>query len=254
MNTLPAGCHYLFRGIGLLLQPGLKRFVFIPLLANILLFVLLTGFLLQQYGFINAWLNELFPPWSWLSAVAAFFSGLFIFLILLIYGFSFSVITNLIGAPFYGLLAEKIENKISARVLPTETIARLILRTLTRELLKLWYFISRGLLVSLGLFLLSFIPVINLAVPLLAILWGAWVMSVQYIDYPADNNHLSFKAMRNRLAQQRFAAVGFGGTAMLLSMVPILNIFLMPIAVAGGTLMWIESLSSQQATIGSNRE
>ncbi|MBX2809180.1 MAG: sulfate transporter CysZ [Cellvibrionaceae bacterium] len=246
MNTLPAGASYLIRGMRLLLQPGLKRFVWVPLLANSLLFILLTSLLYQQYGLINAWFQGVLPVWSWLTA---FFSGLFIMLVIIAYGFSFSLITNIIGAPFYGLLAEKIESQITAKHFPQETLLRLVLRTLKRELQKLGYFISRGLVVSLGLLILSFFPLINLAVPLLAMLWGAWVMSLQYVDYPADNNHLSFKALRHKLAQQRFAAIGFGGAVMLLSMTPLFNIFLMPIAVAGGTLLWIESLSTENVIL-----
>ncbi len=139
-------------------------------------------------------------------------------------------------------MAEKIEERISGQKVPAESILSMVFRTLRREMIKLFYFITRGILVFIGLFLLSFIPLINLLVPLLALLWGTWVMTLQYIDYPADNNQLPFTSLRNRLKAQRYSSVGFGGTIMFCSMIPIVNIFIMPIAVAGGTLFWINEL------------
>ncbi len=241
-NTLFSGFTYLIQGSGLLLQSGMKRFVLIPFIANCIVFILLTLSLINHFTAIQDWFAGLFPDWGWLSYFVAFLSGLFIFLILMIYGYSFTILTNIIAAPFYGRLAEKIEERVSGESLPQETIMAMIFRTLLREMIKLWYFISRGFLVLIGLFLLSFIPLLNLLVPLLAVLWGAWVMTLQYIDYPADNHQLSFTALRNRMKTQRFSSVGFGGTIMFCSMIPVVNIFIMPIAVAGGTLFWINEL------------
>jgi CysZ protein len=111
-------------------------------------------------------------------------------------------------------------------------------------MVKLWYFLSRSLLVGLGLFFLAWIPLVNLLVPLLALLWGAWVMTLQYVDYPADNHQLPFTHLRRQLKQQRFSTTGLGSTIMLGSMIPVINIFVMPIAVAAGTLLWVNELQA----------
>ena len=142
-------------------------------------------------------------------------------------------------------MAEKLEESICGKSVPEESITSMILRTLRREMVKLFYFISRGLLVLIGLFMLSFIPLLNLFVPLIALLWGTWVMTLQYIDYPADNHQMPFSTLRERLKQQRMSSVGFGGVIMIASMIPVVNIFIMPIAVAGGTLFWINELRQQ---------
>ncbi len=118
-------------------------------------------------------------------------------------------------------------------------------RTLQRELVKLWYFISRSLLVFFSLFVLAFIPILNFLVPFLAVSWGAWVMTLQYVDYPADNNHISFNELRRQIKNKRYSTLGFGGVILIGSMVPIINIVIMPIAVAGGTLFWVNELSDQ---------
>lgn len=241
-NTITSGLSYLLQGSGLLMQPGMKRFVLIPFIANCIVFVLLTLSLINNFSAIQLWFAGLFPEWGWISYIVAFLSGLFIFFVLLIYGYSFTVLTNIIAAPFYGRLAEKLEERITGQSVTQETVLSMILRTLRREMVKLWYFLSRGFLVLIGLFFLSFIPLLNLLVPLMALLWGTWVMTLQYIDYPADNHQLSFIALRQRLKNQRYSSIGFGGVIMLSSMIPVVNIFIMPIAVAGGTLFWINEL------------
>lgn len=244
-NSLTVGLSYLLKGAGEILKPGTKRFVLVPLLTNIIVFVFLTLFLLQQYAFITGWFNDMLPNWgAWLAYIAAFFSGLLIFFLLLLYGYSFTIITNLIGAPFYGALAEKIESRHTGEPVSSEALSAMITRTLLRELTKLWYFVSRGLLVAIGLLILSAIPLVQLAVPFLAILWGCWVMALQYADYPADNNQRSFKALRRQLGNYRFSYIGFGGTILFLSMVPIVNIFIMPVSVAGGTLFWLNEIKN----------
>jgi CysZ protein len=143
------------------------------------------------------------------------------------------------------MLAEKIGHSITGNTTPDESISSLTIRTLQRELVKLWYFISRGFLVFFSLFVLAFIPIVNFLVPLLAIFWAAWVLTLQYVDYPADNNHMTFSELRKQIKNKRYSTLGFGGVILMGSIIPIVNIFIMPIAVAGGTLFWINELSRQ---------
>lgn len=242
VNHVLSGFSYLTKGASLLLQPGMKRFVLVPFLANCVVFAFLTLSLINNFASIQQGFEDFFPTWWWISYIVAFLSGLLIFFVLLIYGYSFTLLTNIIAAPFYGRLAEKLEERVTGHSIPAESISSMIFRTLRREMVKLFYFISRGCLVLIGLFFLSFIPLFNLLVPLIALLWGTWVMTLQYIDYPADNHQLSFTALRNRMKSQRFSSMGFGGVIMFCSMIPVVNIFIMPIAVAGGTLFWINEL------------
>lgn len=247
-NTLPTGFGYFVQGMSLLTQSGMKRYVLIPMLANVIVFFLLTGLLIQYFSSITDWFNGVLSFWSWLAYLATFIatllSGVIFFTILLIYGYSFNVITNIIAAPFYGLLAEKIEARLTGTIFPAESFSQMAMRTLRREMVKLWYFITRGIAVAIGLFILAFIPFINLSVPVLALLWGAWVMTLQYVDYPADNNKLAFTDLRKRLKQRSYSTTGLGSTIMLGSMIPGVNIFVMPIAVAAGTLFWSKELKA----------
>lgn len=243
------GFNYMVGGAKIIASPGMKRFVLIPLIANIIVFIFLTSLLIQYFSAVTNYFSDALSGWAWMAyfaaIIATILSGLAAFVILLIYGYSFNLITNIIAAPFYGMLAEKIEHKLTGNVAPEESISSLTVRTLQRELVKLWYFISRGFLVFFCLFILAFIPILNFLVPFVAVFWGTWVLTLQYVDYPADNNHISFNELRRQIKNKRYSTLGFGGVILVGSMVPIINIFIMPIAVAGGTLFWINELSGQ---------
>jgi CysZ protein len=242
----------MIEGAKILASSGMKRFVLIPLIANVIVFIFLTSLLIQYFSAMSNYFTDALSGWAWLAyfaaIIATILSGLAAFIILLIYGYSFNLITNIIAAPFYGMLAEKIEHNLTGSITPEESIFSLTLRTLQREIVKLWYFISRGFLVFFGLFILAFIPIVNFMVPVLAVFWAAWVLTLQYVDYPADNNHMSFKELRQQIKNKRYSTLGFGGVILIGSMIPIINIFVMPIAVAGGTLFWINELNRPDAS------
>jgi CysZ protein len=232
--------NHLSQGARLLVSPGLKRFIIVPLLANVVVFVFTTLALIHLFSDFLTFLMGWLP--GWLEFLAWLLWAIFAFAVLFIYGYSFNVITNLIAAPFYGILAEKIEQKLTGIKPPEESWGKLIPRTLGRELVKIWYFITRGLLILLLVLLSWFIPGLNLVVLLIGALWSAWCMAVQYIDYPADNHQTTFVRMRHLLGRAPLTSYPFGGMIMLASMIPIINIFAMPIAVAGATVYWVESL------------
>jgi CysZ protein len=233
---------YLHEGANILFLPGLRRFVVIPLLINIVVFIAITSILINTYSGILRDAANTSNWWTVLAWLVWIIIGL---VVLIIYGYTFNLITTVIAAPFYGVLAEQVEQHLTGEELPHETIVALILRTFQRELLKLWYFISRGLLVLIASAVLFLIPLLgSLASLLISALWAAWCMTVQYTDYAADNHQTSFRRLRQNLRDQPLTSFSFGGLIMLGSMVPILNIFVMPIAVAGATVYWVNEHES----------
>lgn len=230
-GNLADGASYFFEGVKLLSHPRLRLFIIAPITINIIVFVALTIILINQFSNIVNALTEWLPTWltflAWiLSAIAAIFA-------VLIYGYCFSLITNLIAAPFYGMLAEKVESLVTGRKVNGEPLWQMIPRTLLRELAKLWYFIWRSILV----FFLSFIPFVGQAI---GFAWGSWSMAVQYTDYAADNHQWPFKRCRLRLKNQSWSSFGFGAMVMVGMMVPLLNIIVPTAAVIGGTVFWLE--------------
>ncbi|MEA3276514.1 MAG: sulfate transporter CysZ, partial [Pseudomonadota bacterium] len=66
--TPVSGAGYLFMGVGLIRQPGLKRFVLIPLLINILVFSAAIYYGVLQFESFIVWMESKIPSWlQWLD-------------------------------------------------------------------------------------------------------------------------------------------------------------------------------------------
>ncbi|KAF1052707.1 MAG: Sulfate transporter CysZ [Stenotrophomonas maltophilia] len=236
MSTL-SGPQYLGEGLKLMMRPGLRLFVLLPLCVNILLFAGLIGVAVQQF---SHWVDWLMPAkGGWLDFLRYILWPLFVLLVLLILFFTFTLVANLIASPFNGLLAEKVEVIVRGTddfpAFSWNELIAMIPRTVGRELRKLRYFLPR----AIGLFILSLIPGVNLVATPLWLIFGVWMMAVQYIDYPADNHKLGWNEMLAWLRSKRWACMGFGGVTYLALLIPIVNLVAMPAAVAGAVLFWV---------------
>jgi CysZ protein len=256
-NDIIAGASYLLRGFRLIQQPGVRRYVAIPLLLNTLIFAVLTAYAAHWLQTLTAQLTSVLPDWlDWLQWLLW---PLLVLVVLVIIYFGFSLLLNLIGAPFNGLLAEAVETQLTGRaavapgILPPATLVRPctsleqswgrllldITPALLNELRKIAYF----LVWALPLLLISFIPPLNLAAPLLWTVFGAWMLCLQYTDYVMGNHRLSFSNQRQKLKQHWSLSLGFGGAALLATLIPGVNLIVMPVAVAGATAMYLERLA-----------
>lgn len=236
MPTL-SGPQYLGEGLKLMMRPGLRLFVLLPLTVNLLLFVGLIGFAVNQFSHWVDWLMPSLP--QWLDFLQYILWPLFVLLVLLILFFSFTLVANLIASPFNGFLAEKVEVVVRGQddfpAFSWAELAAMVPRTIARELRKLGYFLPR----AIALFVLSLIPGLNIIAAPLWLVFGVWMMAVQYIDYPADNHKLGWHEMLAWLRSKRWACMGFGGITYLALLIPVVNLVAMPAAVAGAVLFWV---------------
>lgn len=234
-NNPVAGASYLLSGLKLLTSPGLRRYVVMPLLINILVFSLLSWIGIAQFSNLLDWM---LPQDSWLSYFRYILWPIFAIAAILVTFYSFTIVANLLAAPFNGILAEKVELLLTGNN-PAHMhtgIMQSIWPAFRSELIKLGYFLIR----ALPLLLLFLIPGINVIAPLLWFLFGIWYLALEYADYPMANSGLAFKDQHSEMKQIRLAALGFGGGLTLLMMIPILNFAAMPAAVAGATAMWCD--------------
>ena len=72
------------------------------------------------------------------------------------------------------------------------------------------------------------------------LLFSAWMLALEYLDYPLSNHGRLFPHYRGALRQRRWLALGFGGAVLLLTLVPLLNFIVMPAAVAGATALAVK--------------
>jgi CysZ protein len=239
-----SGAGYLVEGIRLIARPRLRQFVLIPLLINILVFFTAIWYGLRKFELFLLWIESKIPSWlQWLDWILW---PLFILALLILVFNSFTLVANLIAAPFNSLLAEKVELHLTGRPLSEgggwkKALIELA-PTLLDEVKKLLFAVFS----AVPLLILFLIPGINLAAPLLWFLYTAWILALEYSDYPMGNHGLKFREMRAHLRQQRRLSLGFGAATASLSMIPVANFIVMPSAVAGATAMWVQELSGKQ--------
>ncbi|MCG6233392.1 sulfate transporter CysZ [Vibrio furnissii] len=238
-----SGLGYFFYGFDIAVSPGIRRFVLMPLLANILL---VGGALYYLFSHLDSWINNWMgqiPDWlSWLSYLLW---PLLVITILATFSYFFSTLANFIAAPFNGLLAEKVEEKLTGQKVNDDGVLAVVKdvpRIMSREWRKLVYVLPK----AIGLFILLLIPALGQTLgPILWFIFTAWMLAIQYCDYPFDNHKVSFNDMRNSLKQKQGKAYTFGMLVSVLTTIPIINLFVMPIAVCGATAMWVHEFRGQ---------
>jgi CysZ protein len=226
----------------MLTHKSLRLFVIIPLIINITIFASFIGLTISYIDSIMSGWMDAIP--QWLSFIQWLIWPLIAITLSLISGYAFTTIALLIASPFNALLAEKAEELITGR--PVDGLEGLsaaivaVPRGIIREIMKLMYYIPLFLLVLV----LSFIPPVNAAAPVLWFLLGAWMMSLQFLDYPMDNHQLRFADVKEAASSIRMTSMGFGGAVALCASIPVINFFVIPSAVVGATLLWCEEFQA----------
>ena len=211
-----------------------------PLIINSVLFASLIWFGYEQFSpMVDKLMSNVPAILGFLRGIIWFiisiFTAIFVF-------FSFTPIANIVAAPFNALLSEKIETRLSGKSISSNSsFIKMVRASVLSQLGKLVYI----LFWSAALLLISLIPLINFAAPFLWVIFGSWMLSLEYLDYPMGNHELDFKQEKQILAARKGLALGYGSSVMVLTSIPLLNFIVMPVAVAGATVLWVEQLESE---------
>lgn len=231
------GASYIVRGFELAFEKGVRRYVIIPLLINILLF---SAAITATFHYSSQWVQQLL---AWLPAYLVWLElllwPLIIIAVVLVFALTFTSVANIIASPFNSLLAEKVEYKLT-KIQPVDGgvagMLKDLPRIIGREFQKIIYFLPRAL--GFGLLFL-FVPIIG---QVLWFLFSGWMMTIQYADYPFDNHKVPFRTMRAELRQRSGKSLTFGCTVAFLASIPIVNLVMIPVAVCGATAMWVDHI------------
>jgi len=85
------------------------------------------------------------------------------------------------------------------------------------------------------LIIITLIPAINIVAPFLWILFAVWFFALEYNDYPLANRGQFFEEVKSYNRKNRMRSLGLGSAVFILTSIPVVNFFAMPIAVAGAT-------------------
>lgn len=244
------GLAYPLRGLGILRRhPGLARYWLPPIL---LTFAALVASLWLSVAYSDDVTALIWSPaprdgaTGWLIEVAhgllhalSFVIGLGLLVVVCV------LVSTLLAAPFNDALSEAIEAHETGSPPPPFSVGRLLRdlgRTVRLELTKLAIYIA----------VMGPLLVVSWLVPgvgqVLYVLFGTLFTSAyfafDYIDWPASRRGLGFgeRARLFRAHPLRMLGFGFGVWGCLF--VPLLNLAFMPLAVAGGTRLFLDVAST----------
>ncbi len=244
ITDIGRGTGYLAKGFSLIKTKGIKRYVLLPLTLNILLFGGLIWLGYAQFEPMVSWMMSYIP--GWLGFLEGILWLVITLLTAIVVFFTFTPIANIISAPFNAIMSEKIEEMLTGKDINSGVSLMTIIKdSILSQLGKLVYI----MLWSAGLLLISLIPLVNFISPLLWVIFGAWLLSLEYMDYPMGNHDLTFQQQKDTLKKRRGLALGFGGSVMVLTSIPIINFVVIPVAVAGATAMWVDQINKGQTLV-----
>jgi len=222
--------NYFLRGLKYLGKPELRKFLLIPVLINLVLF---STALALGYHYISGFIEQLIPDWlQWLNWILW---PLFFLCFFIITFFSFTLLANLMAAPFYSKLSASTLALLTGKPVAIED--QPVTKVIWAEARRLGYLGLR----ALPLIFLFIIPGINFIAPFLWAIFGAWAMALEYLAYPLENEGLLFTDQRQVARSVRLGALSFGGICIVGLAIPVLNILVPPAAVIGATIYIYET-------------
>ena len=248
ISQILKGISHVGNGFNLIKSRGVKRYVVIPTLINFILFI---GAIWYGYIKFDTLLEQNLPNWlNWLEFLIW---PLFFIACLLVVFFAFTILANVFGAPFNGVLSEKIEQQLTnEKVNSSDGSKEGYLKLMhgarigiSNEFRKLFYIAVR----AIPLLFIFIIPGINIFAPFIWFIFGAWLLAIEYLDYPMGNRDLTFKQQLTLIKQNRFLCLGMGMALMGMTIVPGLNFFAMPVGVAAATSLWTKHLKQHASAI-----
>ncbi|RJQ73860.1 hypothetical protein D5S17_23820 [Pseudonocardiaceae bacterium YIM PH 21723] len=237
-RLLPQGFAILRRSTRLLVLGAIPAFV------TSLLYVGGLAALAYYLTDIVSWMTPFADGWGAGPKTALrVLAGLLVFLVGAVVGvITFTAVTLLIGGPFYEYIAEKVEDQLGGVQHPPTGWWTLLVRGLRDSLLLVVVSVA----CAIPLLLAGFIPVIGqTVVPVLGACVGGWLLTLELVGVAFGRRGLRLGDRHRALRTRRAKALGLGVPTYLLCAIPFVAVIVMPAAVAGGTLLARELLTTE---------
>lgn len=250
VREFATGVAYLPRGAGMILRR--RRLMLLGVAPALVTAVLLLAGLVALVWFADdlviwatPFADDWGSPWPTVFRVAlgaALVIGFSVVGVLL-----FAAITLTVGGPWYDRIAEEIDQSLG-RVARVE---RPWWQQLGGGLTDSIRLIVLSVLAAIPLLVVGFVPVVGqLVAAVVGATIGGWLLALELVGVPYEIRGMRLADRRRALRARRARALGFGIPVYLLCLVPLLAILVLPIAVAGGTLLARDLTADQASAVG----
>jgi CysZ protein len=148
---------------------------------------------------------------------------------------------SILSAPFYDAIAQQVTRKLGGVVVDHDWWGHLW-PSVKHAAAKLWWY----LLVQAGLIILYVVPGVFGPVAFVTIGYVATVffLALDFLDFSFDFQGWTFAERRRWCLERKGLVLGFGSAVFLGLGVPLVNLFVPPVAVAGSVLLFMETYAS----------
>jgi CysZ protein len=226
-----AAFTYPFRGFAhFAARPHLWKYAIVPLAVNIVVYAALAWVLwwFVQDVLLGRWIASWWTWARWMAAAFAYAAGAALL------AFSFTIVGNVIAAPFMDVLAERaLAERRGAALPPGGPWWAEAALAVGRQLARLVVFGA----VHAALLAMWFIPVVNLLHPPVAWLVTIFFLAMEYLDYPQAADRMPFGDRIGAILSRPASSFGFGSGLLLIAIVPFLAPIALPACVMGAVLL-----------------
>ena len=189
--------------------------------------------------FAGHWTLTHLPQWLFFMVFGAVF--------LVFMWVAFVVVVNSVGGPWNDALSARVEALVKGTPFVEDAtplrqkfsdLGRGVLHSLIRLTLYLTVAVILAIInaASGGIGTAIVIP--------LQILWSIFFMALEFADIPDGRRDKTLKEKFHTVGSNKAAMLGFGAATYFVLLVPIVNIFSIPFAVTGMTLLYLEEVES----------
>jgi len=246
-----SGLGYPLRAAKLLISNfSLLKYAILPIIINTVIFI--AVFFVGGH-FWGSFIQSIEPAQqAWYLAavlyvlwVAAWVLGFVVYLLLCF--LLFTVIGNIVAAPFLDILSKRTEKLILGKKGDIPFSFKILVRDLgallAEELLKFLAWLS----VMIGLAPLLLIPVVGqLGFMLLSALFTVYFLGMAFADFPLARRRQPFSAKRKFAWRVRYRLLGMGTAIYATLVIPIVGFVCLPLSTVAATILFCEYASDEE--------
>jgi CysZ protein len=228
-TEIPRGFAAYWQGWSWLLRhPVWILALLLPAAIAMVCFFYLSFYLFSRTDDFLVWLKPMESSQWWLAWIYYVSKMLLSLTLVVVSGLVALLLSNILSVPIYEFVSVAVERQLTGRVVEVSLLEAL--KLIPEEIKKVLFILSVTLVVL-------FIPFLNIFSTFIAAFLVAW----DFFDYPMARRGYSFRRRLYIASKNVFLLTAFG----LWLVIPIVNVFLFPFAIAGGTILNLQSLQNE---------
>jgi CysZ protein len=217
-------------------RPRILRWLVPPFLITILLDGVAFYF---SYGWVRAGIGSLVSgdgTMGWLRAGLDVVGGVAVLFIL---GWTFAWLFLTLTSPFQDFISAEVEQELTGVVGPEPAGLSGFFRSIAQSVIQAIVFS----LLTVVFLVIGLVPLVG---PLLFFVWSAFALGYSFVAIPSGRMAQRFSKRVSFARRHRGAVFGLGIAVAGATVIPLVNVLLMPFFVVAGTALYVEAGSERE--------